>query len=171
MNIVWFNGPSAAQFHHIPAQACEIGCNFIQRVRAVHHVCAFDPQVIAAVDSQVSTAQYWTRPSLGSANWTTPDSTLSAYCSGTLALTLADALGLGHVHVLGCDWGVTNASLFDAAYTWRQTTPAKNNRYKIQLLERLSTRLKITIVADEYRDLIIGNQIQWQDPAAFKLLL
>ena len=145
MNIVWFNGPSVRQFLQVPRQDLEIGCNFIERLRSVDHVCAYDRQVIDRLQVAPPT-KYWTRPAIKNTGWETPDSKLRAFDSGTLGLVLAHALGLDHVYVLGCDWHTTNESVFDAVYDWRNYQPAKASLPKAKLIERINKHVAINIV-------------------------
>jgi len=128
-------------------------------------VCAYDAQVINRTDRFEDGVQYWTRPQLRRHPWLAPEATHQAQCSGTLALVLAHSLGSGPVWLVGCDWGITDHSLFDDRYVWRHGPPRKTNRYKIQLLQRLAREMEITMVHDRVRDL--APELRWQDPASF----
>jgi hypothetical protein len=78
---------------------------------------------------------------------------------------LAHCLGLTSITLLGLDWEITDHSRYDTAYTWRQHTPRKTNRHKLQLLEKLSRSIEITVVHDHARDL--GSKIVWQNSRDF----
>ena len=169
MVIIWYNGPSARPFHHIPAQSMEIGCNFIERDRSVHHVCAFDQQTIERMSPRSAT-QYWTRRRFARDRWQLVDSKLPYYCSGTMAIALAITLTREPIYVLGCDWGITNQSLYDTAYTWRQHQPMKMTQEKLQLMQRFCERHTITFVHTEKRDRF-GAVARWIGPREFLSLV
>lgn len=140
MNIVWFNGPSAAEFYHIPPQSQEIGCNFIEQRRRVDHVCAYDGEVVNRLP------QGHTRKSMGRPGWQAVMSDISYQCSGTMALVLAVELGWDHLYLVGCDWEITDISVFDQLYTWRPNTPRKLNRPRLSTLAMVAARLRLTAV-------------------------
>jgi len=148
MNIVWFNGPSATDLHHISAQALEIGCNFIEQHRPVHHVCAYDRQVLETIKPQAD-VQYWTRRVMDHVNFKHVEYQHQIFCSGTLAMSLALQLKLDHVYVIGCDWQQTNASVYDSLYTWRNYQPKKNSIPRGKLLEQLHKKMPITVVTNK----------------------
>ena len=147
MNIVWFNGPSAKVLHTIPLQQLEIGCNFIEKHRPVHHVCAYDRQVLEAIKPKAD-VQYWTRRVMSQPNFKHVEYKHEIFCSGTLAMSLARQLQLDHVYIIGCDWQHTNASVYDNLYTWRNFQPKKNSIPRRKLLERMHTQMPITVVTD-----------------------
>ena len=148
MNIVWFNGPSAKPLHNIPLQDVEIGCNFIENNRAVHHVCAYDRQVLQAIKPKTD-VRYWTRSVMSQPGFEYVKHKHQIFCSGTLALSLAHYLQLDHIYLLGCDWLETNASVYDHLYTWRNYQPKKNSIPRRKLLEQLHVQMPITVVTDK----------------------
>jgi len=145
--IVWFNGPSARDLHHIAAQPLEIGCNFIERHRPVHHVCAYDRECIQAINQRTG-VRYWTRHPMRSESWPAPESRYQPFDSGTLAVVVAHQLRVNGIHIIGCDWQHTNESVFDSEYTWRNYQPKKASLPKQKLLERIHLSVPITIVTD-----------------------
>jgi len=177
MNVVFFNGPSVRQFLNMPRQRLEIGCNFIEQHRAVHHVCAYDQQVIQRLNRQLNpNVQYWTRRSFSDGTWRLVPAEMRVgefrhhvgFCSGTLALALAHHMGCDHVYLLGCDWQVTNASVFDDRYHWRQHQPNKTSRHKLKFLHTLGDLMRITVVHDEPRELA---GVEWMTVNDFRGLL
>jgi len=169
---VWWNGPSVKQFYNIPPQPLEIGCNFISNNRTVHHVCAYDQPTIRAIGKNHSKdVEYWTRRMYTQGPWKTFTSTVSyekqrninGYCSGTMALILAVQLGATEIDLLGCDWTITNNSMYDKQYTWRKFPPTKHNREKFKLFDTLAQLVPITVVHDQPRD-ILGTHVKWLTP-------
>lgn len=147
MNIVWFNGPSATDLHHIPPQQLEIGCNFIQQHRPVHHVCAYDQDVITRVKTQPQVC-YWTRRQMVREPFRLTPSDVEYSCSGTMALRLAVHLALKEIYVIGCDWEHTNHSLYDSVYTWRRHLPRKFTIARRKTLEATAQTIRVNIVSE-----------------------
>jgi len=143
--VVWFNGPSARQFWHIPRQSLEIGCNFIEQHRDVDHVCAYDRQCIERIQQRPG-VKYWTRHAMRTVSWSAPESQHQPFDSGTLAVVLAHQLGVKSIHIMGCDWQHTNESVFDSAYTWRNYQPRKASLPKQKLLERIHMSTRVCVV-------------------------
>ena len=169
---VFWNGPSVKQFYHIPPQPLEIGCNFILDHRLVHHVCAYDmPTINSLGDRTHVDVKYWTRRMYASGVWQIFKSTvnherhrnINGYCSGTMALVLALQLGATAIDLLGCDWTITNNSIYDEKYTWRAFPPTKHNKEKFKLFEMLSDIVPITVVHAQPRE-ILGNHVHWCKP-------
>jgi len=168
---VWWNGPSVKQFYNIAPQPMEIGCNFIQDHRHVHHVCAYDQPTIKSIGGDTRPdVQYWTRRMYQQGPWRTFRSTVShkrqrhiaGYCSGTMALVLAIQQGVAEIDLLGCDWTITNDSVYDDKYTWRKYAPTKHNREKFNLFEMLSELVAITVVHDQPRA-VLGPHVRYVD--------
>jgi len=122
--VVWFNGPSASDLHHIARQPLEIGCNFIEQHRAVDHVCAYDQDVISRLPATTGVS-YWTRRNMVTQRFRLVPSEVKYSCSGTMAVRLARHLGARRIYVIGCDWEHTNASIYDSEYSWREHQPRK----------------------------------------------
>ena len=171
---VFFNGPSVKQFYNIPPQPLEIGCNFILDHRKVHHVCCYDqPAMQILAKTPVEGVKYWTRRIFGGPFWNHFKSeihhkryrNISGYCSGTLALVLAIHLGAKQIYLLGCDWSLTNDSVYDKKYKWRKFKPNKTSKDKFALLEMISELAELTIVHTNKREL--GPKVKWITPAEF----
>ena len=169
---VFWNGPSVKQFYNIKPQELEIGCNFILDHRKVNHVCCYDQPVMKIIEkAPLKDVQYWTRRQFGGPFWTAFKSNINhkkfrniaGYCSGTLALVLAVHLGAKKIDLLGCDWSLTNASVYDKKYTWRAFQPNKTSKDKFKLFCILSELVDIRIVHDDARD-ILGEHVVWQTP-------
>ena len=172
--IVWFNGPSVKQFYNIPPHPLEVGCNFILDHRKVHHVCCYDQPAMKILEkAPLKDVKYWTRRNFKTALWDTFNSGITykryrnimGFCSGTLALTLAVHLGAKKIYLLGCDWSLTNASVYDKQYTWRRHQPNKTSKDKFQLLEVVSEIVELVIVHNNKREL--GPKVKWLSPAEF----
>ena len=172
--IVWFNGPSVKQFYNIPPHPLEVGCNFILDHRKVHHICCYDQPAMKILEkTPVEGVKYWTRRIFGGPFWTAFKSNInhkkyrniSGYCSGTLALTLAVHLGAKKIYLLGCDWSLTNASVYDKQYKWRKFQPNKTSKDKFQLIELISDLTELVIVHNTKREL--GPNVKWITPEEF----
>ena len=173
--VVWFNGPSAVDLHHIKTQPLEIGCNFIESRRKVNHVCAYDGPTIKALNEKKLTTgvKYWTRKPFQNEPWNLVESKLSngefkhhtGFCSGTLALSLAIQLGCTEILLLGLDWKETNRSIFDDDYVWRKNHPEKHNLHKLNFLRKISEVADLTVVHKRPKN--FGNRIKWINPADF----
>lgn len=169
MVIVWFNGPSAREFYSIPPQTVEIGCNYILEHRPVHHVCAFDSQCINSIQIEPG-IQYWTRGRFTNSTWQRPDLDREYFCSGTLALAVAESLGHQEIYLVGCDWYLTNSSCFDQRYHWRRYLPNKVSRHKQKYLDALSQRISVTIVRDPADHQHFAHTVKWIGPKGFRAL-
>jgi len=144
MNIVWFNGPSAEFFlQTLAKQQVEIGCNYIYRDRRVDHVCVYDWQMFDSIED--GPYQLWCRngekhPRFQEVSYSNRQ---QPHNSGTLALRLAINLGLDHVFVIGCDWGITNKSRYD--YGDRNSELKYTNSQK-RLVERCQDEIDMTFI-------------------------
>ena len=172
--IVWFNGPSVKQFYNISPHPLEIGCNFILDNRKVHHVCCYDQQVMKLLQkAPLKDVKYWTRRLFKTLLWNTFNSgvtykhykNITGFCSGTLALALAVHLGAKKIYLLGCDWSLTNNSVYDKQYVWRRFPPNKTSKDKFQLIELISDLTELVIVHNTKREL--GPNVKWITPEEF----
>jgi len=172
---VWFNGPSAKALHGIPPQPLEIGCNFISTNRKVHHVCAYDIPVMKEIEkAPMADVKYWTRRKMATPVFKTFKSeisfkhyrNISGFCSGTLALIVALHHGAKQIDLLGCDWLITNKSMYDDAYIWRDHYPNKTSKDKLRLLENISRMVPLRIIHDNVRP-ELGKAIEWVSLAKY----
>ena len=117
MIICWFNGPSRDQLIELtPPQSIEIGCNYIERRRAVNHVCAFDHEVVKAIKC-LPGRQYHTRADSQHQGWNViQDHMINGTNSGVLACWVASRQEPQPIYIIGCDWGVTDQSSDDHIY-------------------------------------------------------
>lgn len=158
--IVWFNGPSSQALHHIQPQHREIGCNYIQTHRSVHHVCAYDRPVIQRIDL-VKPTQYWTRPAMQQAGWRILHSPKEYFCSGTMAIGLARELAYTDVYVIGCDWDQNNISIYDHIYQ-RIRPPKKKSIPRRRYIEQVHRDIGLVFVSDHRIDMQV-NQISTKE--------
>lgn len=94
----------------------EIGCNYIQEVRDVDHVCAFDIKVVEDIKIKSNT-QYHTRPEGQFPGWKIIDNAFtSGGNSGLIACCLASMIATDKIYIIGCDWGITDNSSDDHIY-------------------------------------------------------
>tara|TARA_S200002703_G_scaffold84090_1_gene72481 strand:+ start:8018 stop:8542 length:525 start_codon:yes stop_codon:yes gene_type:complete len=121
--LIWFNGPSRDKFiNRLPRQPMEIGCNYIESVRPVDHVCAFDIKVANDIKLRANT-QYHTRPQATIPGWNIiHDTRTDGGNSGVLACLVASQLPSEPIYIIGCDWGITDTSSDDHIY---QTGPKR----------------------------------------------
>ena len=159
---IWFNGPSAVPLHNIPQHDLEIGCNFILKHRRVNHVCAYDQQVIDQIKKKIGfdpDVQYWTRRNYATDKFKTFDvsnlkkiNTLG-FDSGTLAINLALYLDCTGIYLFGFDWHLTNESIYDKKYVWRNgMKPIKFTAQKKDFLEQVGEKIQLNIVHDQVRE-------------------
>lgn len=142
--IIWFNGPSSREFLAMPKVLPEIGCNYIYRVRAVDHVVCYDWEMLKSVPA--GPYQRWCRNGVKHPDFQeiTYVMTEQPQQSGLLALHLAIKLGYEQVYVLGCDWGVSNKSIFE--YDGKHPAPIKYSNSAKRVMNTLSQRIAIKIV-------------------------
>ena len=94
----------------------EIGCNYIQEVRDVDHVCAFDIKVVEDIKIKSNT-QYHTRPEGQFPGWKIIDNAFtSGGNSGLIACCVASMIARDKIYIIGCDWGLTEDSSDDHIY-------------------------------------------------------
>lgn len=136
--IIWFNGPSRDKLiKTLPRQPIEIGCNYIQEVRDVDHVCAFDIKVVGDIKMKPNT-QYHTRHEGQFPGWQIVDNHLtSGGNSGLLACCVASTIAKDKIYIIGCDWGLTDNSSDDHIY---QTGPKR--KYTNNIKKSISLILK-----------------------------
>ena len=151
MNIVWFNGPSQNQLiDRIPIQHQEIGCNHIHRRRPVHHVVCYDWQMLDLIPPGAYTR--WCRSGIYHPHYRQVPYTLrqQPHNSGVLALLLALHLGWDHCYLLGCDWGISNDSVFDYGH---RNSELKYTNSQRRVIHSIHPVCPITVVNDNAIDL------------------
>ena len=157
--LVWFNGPSALNLHTIiPPQPQEIGCNYIRQHRLVNRVVVFDRALRPTIAIEPGVEYYGCNgqrelPTWQEVHYTTLD---QPHNSGLLAVKLAMNLKFSTIYILGCDWGHSNQSIFDAQYKNTQPIDKMTNSAK-QLLERWNRQHSIVLVGDNPANIRIHN--------------
>ena len=146
-----FNGPSLKRYLGLPKSVAEIGCNHIQDLRpCVDHVVAYDSQILTHIPPRPAityhTRSGFRRDHWGEVSYTSLD---QPHCSGTMAVLLAINLKFTSIRIVGCDWGVTVASLFDHIYHTRQAPAAyKHSNSKVRQMDRLMLNRDVRVVSD-----------------------
>lgn len=150
MTIVYFNGPSRNQLlNHFPLQQIEIGCNYIRRDRAVHHVVVFDRERLTDVPIETG-VQYYTRKEDGREPFNiVQDSVIDPINSGMLAVLLATKLSPDPVYIIGCDWGLN----YDSVYNYGRVSPHKYTNSCNRHIRLMSKTHKIIAVHDQLPDI------------------
>ena len=154
MNIIWFNGPSQLDLvDRLPPQDQEIGCNMISGRRSVDHVCVYDWQML---DKIAAGPRLWCRNGIKHPRFTEVPYPLrlQPHNSGVLALHLARHLKWDHAYIIGCDWGVSNQSVYD--YGDRNSVLKYTNSQK-HIVEEISATLKLCVVNDKPVDLRVDQ--------------
>lgn len=166
--LVWWNGKSALKLHGIvPRVYREFGCNYILNNRDVTDICVYDGEQVAIINDK----GHW-KPNHGwwcqskyqqyinqLPAWTQwhfkPLDNPGIKDSGCMALEIARQEGYKHIHVLGCDWGVSDASIYDDLYAnnrWHmkvnQHYPGKVTAPKTEYLVQLQREVDITWVTE-----------------------
>jgi len=117
--LIWFNGPSQSKLADtLPRQPIELGCNYIETIRPVDAVCAFDIEVVKQLKINTNT-RYYTRADARIDGWRLVDNHIvSGANSGILACWVAvnEFNYEGDIYIIGCDWGLTEHSSFDHIY-------------------------------------------------------
>ena len=115
--LIWFIGPSRDKLiDQLPRQSIEIGCNYIESIRPVDHVCAFDIDVVAKIKCHKN-VEYHTRPQATQPGWNIITDTITdGGNSGVLACYVASQLPKEPIYIIGCDWGLTDDSSDDHIY-------------------------------------------------------
>jgi len=152
MTVVWFNGPSRQLLiDRLPRQAIEIGCNYISRDRPVDYVCVFDRAVKTQLEI-IPSVNYRTIPRLAHyPNWIPVLNSDNATNSGMLAVLLATQLSKEAIYVIGCDWGLTQDTVYDYGTVFQR----KYNNQCRKYLELLARNHSITVVNDQIPDVTI----------------
>jgi hypothetical protein len=150
--LVWFNGPSQTRWLDLPRFPLEIGCNFFADVRSVDHICCFDWRMKSLI-TQKPGITYWCRNGHRGPNWEEVTYPMNAAPenSGMMAIRLAMNLGCRSIRVLGCDWGVSDHSVFESRYP----NPVPGRKYDNQslyLLREWKRSVDITFVSDAQID-------------------
>jgi len=151
MTIVWFNGPSQDLLvNSLPPQELEIGCNYIQYKRPVHYVCAYDKHVIDRVKIDPS-IEYFTRAEFAFLPTWKPvvDPLLTNTNSGIMALLLATHSSPEPIFLIGCDWGLTDKSVFK----YNNIGDRKYTNTMILLVEKIAKRNPIFVVHTHQPDI------------------
>ena len=157
--LVWFNGPSSLALHSIiPPQSNEIGCNYIRQYRSVNRVVVFDRPLRSNITIEPDVEYYGCNgqrdlPTWQEVHYTTLD---QPHNSGLLAVRLAMNLKFKTIYILGCDWGHSNHSIFDAQYKKTELINKMTNSSK-QLLERWGKQHDIILVGDNPAGIRIHN--------------
>lgn len=142
--IIWFNGPSSRELMHMPKTTTEIGCNHIYRLRPVDHVVCYDWEVLGSIPQ--GNYQRWCRNGIKHPDFEeiTYVMTEQPQQSGLLAVHLAIKLRMDKVYILGCDWGITDKSIF--RYDTLHPSPVKYNNNAKRLLKTLSQKINLVVV-------------------------
>jgi len=140
-SIVWFSGPSAMNLVDVVpyGKYTELGCNFMYQYRSVDHAVCYDHQVIIRMPDDVR-CERWCRHQYARSHWHTvirPYSNQHISDSGTLAVEVSQRLGATHTWIIGCDWGVSDASIQNDSYQFRGYQPAKYSPIKDKWLAQL----------------------------------
>jgi len=150
MSIVWFNGPSQETLiRSLPPQDCEIGCNYIQTRRAVHYVCAYDKAVVDSIQRDPTIGYYTRIEHAHLPYWKgITDPCVSGINSGLLAVIMATQLSADPIYIIGCDWGLSDASVF----VYEHTSDRKYNNSMRAVLKKLAVRNPTYVVHDKNPD-------------------
>ena len=139
-SIVWFSGPSAMNLIDVIPYGpyVEIGCNHFDEWRSVEHIVAYDRQILDQMDQLKPHITYWTQGKWLRSGWQQiPKQHQHIGDSGQLAVQLSHQLGASHTYIIGCDWSVTDASVQDHWYTFRDFKPGKYSNIKDKWLSCL----------------------------------
>ena len=141
--IIWFNGPSAKELHKtLPKKYTEFGCNFIRRDRAVDHVCVHDPITKPLIDIE-DNVKYWARNGQKDKIFDEVVYPMSEQPenSGMLALYVALKLGFKKIYIIGCDWGITNKSVYQykrqSELKYRNDLKILMKRWEVQFMGQI----------------------------------
>lgn len=150
MNIVWFNGPSQEKLiNTLPPQECEIGCNYIQTRRPVHYVCAYDKPVVDSIQIDPSIGYYTIPENAHLPHWKPiMDPLTSGINSGLLAVILATQLSISPIYIIGCDWGLSEASVF----IYDRVSLRKYTNSMKRVLNKLANKNPIYVINDHLPD-------------------
>jgi len=146
--LVFFNGPSLYTYLSMPKRLTEIGCNYIESIRpTVDHVVCYDPEMRTQI-TQSPVKTYWCKNGHRSDTWRELCYPMidAPQCSGTLALRLAIQLKFDTIRILGCDWGHTEASVFQHRYD--KFSPHKYSASKVRQMDRWMKDRDIRVVSN-----------------------
>jgi hypothetical protein len=155
--LIWFNGPSQADWLHLPAYPLEIGCNYFADVRPVHHICCFDDRMKSAIIKKPG-INYWCRNGHSGNGWNevTYPMTEEPQNSGLMAVKLAIDLGCARIRIVGCDWGRYDYSVFESRYL--NATPGKKyDNHSRSLLKKWSMFADIAFVSSFSLDVPVAH--------------
>ena len=149
MIIVWFNGPSQRSIiRTTPQHHTEIGCNYSRRDRRVPYVVAYDAPVVNSITLEDG-VEYHTRTEHVITGWRgIRDPLIQGVNSGIAAVILATQLSRGDIYVVGCDWGITN----DTVYDYGRGELRKYSNPMKKVLKRLAERNRIFVVHNQLPD-------------------
>ena len=142
--VIWFNGPSRKSYLDIEKKYTEFGCNHIRRDRKVDHVCVYDPVTIQFIETEPE-VKYWTRngwnqsPGFEQVIYSMSNQPQN---SGMMAVRCALNLGYKKLYIIGCDWGVTD----DSVYEYKRKSKLKYTNSQSRLLELWNRQPNIEIV-------------------------
>lgn len=131
-----------------------IGCNFMYQHRALDHLCVFDTQMLDQIDQDhqnLLDCRLWSAmsrhaPGFEELCWPLAE---QPHNSGMMAVRLAIHLGFKDVLIWGCDWGLSDESIFD--YGVRNSTLKYTNSQR-RLMRLLAERVRIRCVHDHKID-------------------
>ena len=134
--LVWFNGHSTRQFLELPRYPIEIGCNYFADIRLVDHICCLDERMKSKIIKKHGIT-YWCKNGYRSPGWNEVNYVMTEQPdnSGMLAIKLAINLGCKKIRIIGCDWGLEQASLFEQSYNNSKPGKKYNNDCKKILRE------------------------------------
>jgi hypothetical protein len=129
---------------HIPKTTTEMGCNHIYRLRAVDHVVCYDWEVLGSIPQ--GNYQRWCRNGIKHPDFReiTYVMTEQPQQSGLLCIHLAIIMGFKKAYILGCDWGISDKSIF--RYNTLHPAPMKYSNSAKRLLTTLSQRISLVVV-------------------------
>jgi len=146
--VIWWGGPSSQHLiDQLPPQTFEIGCNHIREWRAVDCVVAYDRVIVERLSKHTLEVPHYTQPRWARQGWhhfQFDKHYQQVHCSGTLAVEVALHLGHKDLVIIGADWHLTNQSLQQKHYEFRQHIPNKMPDRKRKWLTMVSTRCSIT---------------------------
>ena len=150
MIICWFNGPSQKHLAEtLPRQNIEIGCNYIERIRPMDAVAAFDIDVVKRLEITDNVKYYTRSDAYSRPPWKVIiNHTVSGGNSGLLACWVAaNEYPAQPIYIIGCDWGITDASTFNHIYGHRSS-----RKYTIH------SKKKMTFLFQKREAYVVHNQ-------------
>jgi len=138
-SIVFFSGPSAINLVDVIPYGhfTEIGCNHFDDFRSVDHIVAYDRPMVQSIQPKPN-CQYWTQGKWLRSGWhQVTHKNPHQGDSGQLAVALAQQLDSEKIYIIGCDWGVSDASIQQHHYAFRGWRPPKYTNIKDKWLSQL----------------------------------